>query len=122
MAKGVEESDSGVVVKYEVKGEEKSVEADYVLVTVGRRPNTDEIGLEEVGIEMTDRGVIKIDKQCRTNIPNIFAIGDIVDGPPLAHKLRTKVRSLQRLSQESQQKSITLVSLLSASQILNLQQ
>lgn len=85
-AKGVEETDNGVVVTYESKGETKTVEADYVLVTVGRKPNTDEIGLEQVGIEKTDRGLIKIDKQCRTNIPNIYAIGDIVDGPPLAHK------------------------------------
>lgn len=86
MAKGVEETDNGVKVTFEVNGEEKTVEADYLLVTVGRRPNTDELGLEQVGIEMTDRGVIKIDKQCRTNIPNIYAIGDIVEGPPLAHK------------------------------------
>ena len=86
MAKGVEETENGVTVTYEVKGEEQTVEADYVLVTVGRRPNTDEIGLEEVGIEMTDRGLIKIDKQCRTNVSNIYAIGDIVEGPPLAHK------------------------------------
>jgi dihydrolipoamide dehydrogenase len=56
------------------------------LVTVGRRPNTDELGLEQVGVEMTDRGVVKIDKQCRTSVSNIYAIGDIVDGPPLAHK------------------------------------
>ena len=86
MAKGVEETDNGVKVTFEVNGEEKTVEADYLLVTVGRRPNTDELGLEQVGVEMTDRGVIKIDKQCRTNISNIYAIGDIVEGPPLAHK------------------------------------
>ena len=86
MAKGVEETADGVKVTIEVKGEAKVIEADYVLVTVGRRPNTDEMGLEQVGVEMTDRGVIKIDKQCRTNISNIYAIGDIVEGPPLAHK------------------------------------
>ncbi|QQZ08091.1 dihydrolipoyl dehydrogenase [Heyndrickxia vini] len=86
MAKGVDEKEDGVVVTYEVKGEEKSVEADYVLVTVGRRPNTDELGLEQVGIEMTDRGLVNIDKQCRTNVSNIYAIGDIVAGPQLAHK------------------------------------
>ncbi len=86
MAKGVEESDSSVKVTYEVGGEEKTVEAEYVLVTVGRRPNTREIGLEQVGIEVDDRGLIKIDKQCRTNIDNIYAIGDIVPGLPLAHK------------------------------------
>lgn len=86
MAKGVEETENGVKVTFEVNGEAKTVEADYLLVTVGRRPNTDELGLEQVGVEMTERGIIKIDKQCRTNIPNIFAIGDIVEGPPLAHK------------------------------------
>lgn len=86
MAKGVEETKDGVKVTFEVKGEEQVVEADYVLVTVGRRPNTDELGLEQVGIEMTERGLIKIDKQCRTSVPNIYAIGDIVEGPALAHK------------------------------------
>lgn len=86
MAKGVEETKDGVKVTYEVNGKEETVEADYVLVTVGRRPNTDEIGLEQVGIEMTDRGLIKVDKQCRTNVSNIYAIGDIVPGSPLAHK------------------------------------
>ncbi|MED3552355.1 dihydrolipoyl dehydrogenase [Cytobacillus praedii] len=86
LAKGVEENENGVTVKYEVKGEEISVEADYVFVMVGRRPNTDELGLEQAGIKMTDRGIIEIDKQCRTNVSNIFAIGDIVQGPQLAHK------------------------------------
>ncbi|MGD6833144.1 dihydrolipoyl dehydrogenase [Sutcliffiella halmapala] len=86
MAKGVEETEDGVKVTIEVKGEEQTIDADYVLVTVGRRPNTDELGLDQVGVEMTDRGVIKIDKQCRTSVSNIYAIGDIVEGPPLAHK------------------------------------
>ncbi|TQE89743.1 dihydrolipoyl dehydrogenase [Ureibacillus terrenus] len=86
LAKGVEETENGVIVTYEVNGEEKKVEADYVLVTVGRRPNTDELGLEQIGIEFAERGLIKVDKQCRTNIPNIYAIGDIVPGPQLAHK------------------------------------
>lgn len=85
-AKGVEETKDGVIVTYEAKGEEVKVEADYVLVTVGRRPNTDEIGLEGLGLEMSDRGLIKVDKQCRTNVPNVYAIGDIVAGPQLAHK------------------------------------
>ncbi|MCM3638011.1 dihydrolipoyl dehydrogenase [Sporosarcina luteola] len=85
-AKGVEESDTGVVVTYEAKGEEKKVEADFVLVTVGRRPNTDEIGLEEMGVKFLERGLIDVDKQCRTSIPNIYAIGDIVSGAQLAHK------------------------------------
>ncbi|WP_058306978.1 dihydrolipoyl dehydrogenase [Gracilibacillus massiliensis] len=86
MAKGVEETKDGVKVTYEAKGKEETIDADYVLVTVGRKPNTEEIGLEQVGIEMDDKGLIKIDEQCRTSVDNIFAIGDIVAGPPLAHK------------------------------------
>ncbi|WP_047982148.1 dihydrolipoyl dehydrogenase [Ornithinibacillus contaminans] len=86
MAKGVEETKDGVKVTYEVGGKEETVEADYVLVTVGRRPNTSEIGLEQVGIVLGERGLIKVDKQCRTNVENIYAIGDIVPGIPLAHK------------------------------------
>src|SRR5699024_1063419 len=86
MAKGAEELDDGVKVTYEVNGNEETIEADYVLVTVGRKPNTEDIGLEQVGIEMDDKGLIKIDKQCRTNIDNIYAIGDDVEGLPLAHK------------------------------------
>ncbi|WP_264737057.1 dihydrolipoyl dehydrogenase [Cytobacillus firmus] len=86
LAKGVEENENGVTVKFEEKGEEKSLDADYVFVMVGRRPNTDELGLEQAGIKMTERGVIEIDKQCRTNVSNIYAIGDIVAGPQLAHK------------------------------------
>jgi dihydrolipoamide dehydrogenase len=86
LAKSVQETENGVTVTYEVKGEEKSVEADYVFVMVGRKPNTDELGLEQVGIEMAEMGIIKTDKQCRTSVSNIFAIGDVVEGPPLAHK------------------------------------
>lgn len=86
LAKGVQETETGVTVTYEVKGEEQSVEADYVFVMVGRRPNTDELGLEQAGVELGERGIIKIDKQCRTNVSNIYAIGDVVEGPPLAHK------------------------------------
>jgi dihydrolipoamide dehydrogenase len=86
MAKSAEETGNGVKVTYEAAGKEVVVEADYVLVTVGRRPNTDEMGLEGAGIKMTDRGVIEVDKQCRTSVENIYAIGDIIAGPPLAHK------------------------------------
>ncbi|GAB3800066.1 dihydrolipoyl dehydrogenase [Virgibacillus kimchii] len=86
MAKGVEEKEDGVTVTYEVKGKEETVDADYVLVTVGRRPNTEDIGLEQAGVEMDDKGFVKIDEQCRTSVDNIYAIGDIVPGPALAHK------------------------------------
>lgn len=86
LAQSSEQSETGVTVTFTAKGEEKKVSADYVLVTVGRRPNTDEIGLEAIKMDMTDRGLIKVDHQCKTNVPNIYAIGDIVEGPALAHK------------------------------------
>ncbi|MBB6449443.1 dihydrolipoamide dehydrogenase [Geomicrobium halophilum] len=86
MANGVEETENGVTVTADVKGEEQKIEADYVLVSVGRKPNTDELGLEQIGVEMDDRGIIQTDKEARTSVSNVFAIGDITDGPPLAHK------------------------------------
>ena len=86
MAKSAEESETGVKVTYEAKGETKVIEADYCLVTVGRRPNTNDIGLEEIGVKLTDRGLVVVDVQGRSSVENIFAIGDIVAGPPLAHK------------------------------------
>lgn len=86
LAQGMEEKEDGVIVTAEVKGEQKQFDAEYVLVTVGRRPNTDELGVRDIGMNLTDRGYIVVDKQGRTNIPNVYAIGDIVAGPALAHK------------------------------------
>lgn len=87
MAQSSEQTDKDVTVTFTVKGEEKKVTADYVLVTVGRRPNTDgELGLDLINVKMTERGLIEVDKQGRTSIPHIFAIGDIVPGAALAHK------------------------------------
>lgn len=85
-AQGVEEKEDGVIVTAEINSETKSIEADYVLVTVGRRPNTDELGLEQIGVELTDRGLIQVDNQCKTSVDGIYAIGDVVAGPALAHK------------------------------------
>ncbi len=87
MAQSSTKTDNDVTVTFTVKGEEKQLTADYVLVTVGRRPNTDgELGLDLINLKLTDRGLVEIDNQCRTSIPHIFAIGDIVAGPALAHK------------------------------------
>ncbi len=86
MAGSVKQTDTDVTVTFSVKGEERQVTADYVLVTVGRRPNTDELGLDLIKMKLTDKGYITIDSQCRTSVANIYAIGDIVEGPALAHK------------------------------------
>ena len=75
-----------VKVTYEVGGKTHTVEADYCLVTVGRRPNTDDMGLEQAGVKIGERGLLHVDNQGRTNVKNIFAIGDIVPGAALAHK------------------------------------
>lgn len=86
-AQSADQTDSDVTVKFTVGGEEQQVTADYLLVTVGRRPNTDgDLGLDLIGLKLTDRGLIEVDDQCRTNIPHIYAIGDVVPGPALAHK------------------------------------
>lgn len=65
---------------------DKVIPADKVLVAVGRRPNTENLGLAELGIALTPQGKIPTDLQMRTTVPHIYAIGDIVDGPGLAHK------------------------------------
>lgn len=67
-------------------GKPESIEADVVLVATGRRPHTDKLGLDNVGVKMDDRGRIEVDDQLRTNVPNIYAIGDVIKGPMLAHK------------------------------------
>ncbi|MGG1636466.1 dihydrolipoyl dehydrogenase [Paenibacillus sp. FSL A5-0031] len=86
-AKGAEQTDKDVTVTYTVGDKEEKVTADYLLVTVGRRPNTDgELGLDLINVKLSDRGLVEVDEQCRTNIPHIYAIGDIIAGPALAHK------------------------------------
>ncbi|MCM3748924.1 dihydrolipoyl dehydrogenase [Paenibacillus pasadenensis] len=86
-AQSAEQTDKDVTLTYTVNGKEEKVTADYLLVTVGRRPNTDgELGLDLINIKMTDRGLIEVNDEGRTSIPHIFAIGDIVAGPALAHK------------------------------------
>lgn len=85
-AKGQKKSGSGYEVTIEVGGKEQTLKCDKILVTVGRRPNSDQTNLKAAGIALDDKGFIKIDAQRRTNIPNIFAIGDIACQPMLAHK------------------------------------
>ncbi|MFP4889355.1 dihydrolipoyl dehydrogenase [Paraburkholderia sp. EG304] len=82
-----EAKDDGIYVSFE--GEKAPAEPqryDLVLVAVGRSPNGKRIGAEKAGVAVTDRGFIEVDKQQRTNVPHIFAIGDIVGQPMLAHK------------------------------------
>jgi dihydrolipoamide dehydrogenase len=82
-----EAKDDGIYVSFE--GEKAPAEAqryDLVLVAVGRTPNGKKIGADKAGVAVAERGFIDVDKQMRTNVPHIFAIGDIVGQPMLAHK------------------------------------
>ncbi|MBC2769381.1 dihydrolipoyl dehydrogenase [Pusillimonas minor] len=84
---GAEARDDGIWVTFEGKGAPKEPQRyDLVLQAVGRTPNGRAIGAENAGVEVSDRGFISVDRQMRTNVPHIFAIGDIVGQPMLAHK------------------------------------
>ncbi len=85
---GVEKTASGAKVTFEpVKGgDAQTLEADIVLVATGRRPYTDGLGLAEAGVKLDDRGRVDVDAHWQTNVPGIYAIGDVVKGPMLAHK------------------------------------
>jgi dihydrolipoamide dehydrogenase len=82
----IESHDEGLKVFFDGKGVPESEMFDAVLVAVGRRPNGKKIGAETAGIEVNEQGFIPVDKQQKTNVPHIFAIGDIVGNPMLAHK------------------------------------
>ncbi len=75
-----------VQVTIETKGKQQVVEAEKVLVAVGFRPNSAGLGLEKLGVALDERGHIKTDDQFRTNVPTVFAIGDVAGAPYLAHK------------------------------------
>ncbi|SON87897.1 Dihydrolipoyl dehydrogenase (E3 component of pyruvate and 2-oxoglutarate dehydrogenases complexes) (Dihydrolipoamide dehydrogenase) (Glycine cleavage system L protein) [Xanthomonas phaseoli pv. phaseoli] len=90
-ATDVKADKSGITVSFEaaVEGEKPGLQAtayDRVLVAVGRSPNGKKIGADKAGVTITERGFIPVDRQMRTNVPHIFAIGDIVGNPMLAHK------------------------------------
>ncbi|NIY80482.1 dihydrolipoyl dehydrogenase [Celeribacter sp. HF31] len=84
----VDASKTKAKVNYKLKKDdsEHTLDADVVLVATGRKPYTDGLGLSELGVEMTERGQIKTDAHWATNVPGIYAIGDAIVGPMLAHK------------------------------------
>ncbi|WP_128331006.1 dihydrolipoyl dehydrogenase [Apibacter sp. HY039] len=82
----VREGEKVSVQAVDKNGKEVTFEGDYCLVAVGRKPYTEGLGLDNVGIEMDERGRVKVNSHLQTNIPNIYAIGDVVQGAMLAHK------------------------------------
>jgi len=77
----------GVTIAYTTKdGEARKLDAERLIVSVGRVPNTDGLNAEAVGLKLDERGRVAVDGQCRTNLPGVWAVGDVVSGPMLAHK------------------------------------
>jgi dihydrolipoamide dehydrogenase len=86
-AKSWEDKGDRAVLTVELKGgQTATIDADKILLSVGRRPNTEDLGLGEVGVTTDKRGYIVADDQLRTNVPGIYAIGDVIGGMMLAHK------------------------------------
>ena len=83
----VDAKKGAVTVEYtDDQGAAQKLECDKLIVSIGRVPNTDGLGAEAVGLKVDGRGFIEADDHCRTNLPNVYAIGDVVRGPMLAHK------------------------------------
>jgi dihydrolipoamide dehydrogenase len=77
----------GVTVEYSIKGGGgHKLECDRLIVSIGRVPNTQGLGAQAAGLKLDQRGFIEVDPECRTNLPGVWAIGDVVRGPMLAHK------------------------------------
>jgi dihydrolipoamide dehydrogenase len=85
---GAEVGKKGVTLTVEpaAGGEAEKIEADVVLVSIGRRPNTEGLGLDKIGLELNARGQIETDHDFGTKVPGVWAIGDVIPGPMLAHK------------------------------------
>ena len=79
--------DNSVTVEYaDAAGAAKSETFDRLIISIGRVPNTNGLGIETVGVQLDERGFVAVDDECRTNVPGIWAVGDVVRGPMLAHK------------------------------------
>ena len=83
---GVKVGKNSVSMTVEVGGQKKTLEVEKVLVAAGRAPNVEDLGLKEQGVQLTERGFIKIDAHMATSVPGIYAIGDVAGVPMLAHK------------------------------------
>ena len=96
--------DGKVVVKYNQAGEDKEQTFDKLIVAVGRKPYADGLLSEDAGIKLTDRGFIDVDDQCKTSLDGVYAIGDLVRGPMLAHKaMEEGVMAVERIHGQAAQ-------------------
>ncbi len=85
-ATGWKKSGKGVEVTAVINGKSESIKADKVLLTVGRKPNSDQMNLKGIGLAVDEKGFVKVNGQCKTNLPGLYAIGDLAGQPMLAHK------------------------------------
>ena len=107
VGKGAKKS---VVVEYTDKDGEQTATFDKLIVAVGRRPLTESLLDESVGVELDQRGFVKVNDQCATNISSIYAVGDVVRGPMLAHKgMEEGVMVAERLADKKTQVNYDLV-------------
>ena len=81
----VEKKDGRIALSFTVNGRSETVTGSHLLVATGRRPNTEDLGLENAGIETDERGFIRVDNRLRTNVPNHWALGDVKGGPAFTH-------------------------------------
>lgn len=79
-------NEKSVKIHYTQEDKEQVLEVDKLIIAIGRVPNTEGLGATDVGLSVDERGFIVVDEECRTNLPNLWAIGDVVRGPMLAHK------------------------------------
>ena len=99
-----------VTVEYTGTGENQKVEFDKLIVAVGRRPYTEALVSDTVGLELDERGFVQVNKHCATNIANVYAIGDVVRGPMLAHKgMEEGVMVAERIADKKTQVNYKLV-------------
>jgi dihydrolipoamide dehydrogenase len=83
----VTKGDNNVTVEYaDAAGASQTATFDRLIVSIGRVPNTNGLGIDTVGLQLDERGFVAVDDDCRTNLPGVWAIGDVVRGPMLAHK------------------------------------
>src|SRR3546814_775550 len=101
----VKSTAKSVTVPYtDASGAEQKLVVDKLIVSIGRVPNVEGLGLDTVGLKRDERGFIAVDDDCKTNLPNVWAVGDVVRGPMLAHKAErseehtSELQSLMRIS------------------------
>jgi dihydrolipoamide dehydrogenase len=83
---GIKKTKNGATVQVDKNGSRSEIECDIVLISVGRKPNTEGLNAEKIGIKLDSKKKVIVDKKYKTNIENVYAIGDVIDGPMLAHK------------------------------------